>query len=93
MSLVRRLICGASLTYTLVLVGYIIATWFPVDETSSFAAVTNFITKATEPLLNPIKRVMPAATVGAVSVDFSVLILFMVFGFLVPTIAGCYALY
>lgn len=92
MILARRVICGASLAYTFVLVGYIAASWFPVDESSPFAPVTGFILKITDPLLAPIKRLMPAATVGSVSVDFSVLILFMVFGFLIPSLAGCYAL-
>ncbi len=88
MLLIRRVVCSASLAYTMVLIAYIAFSWFPVGEESPFKTISILVERLTEPLLAPLRRIVPSASMGTVSVDFSVLILFVVFGMLIPGVFG-----
>lgn len=61
--------------YIWVLIIAALVSWFPVQNPSGGLATTRRILAAiTEPVLRPIRQLMPRARVGGVGIDFSVLI-------------------
>ena len=62
--------------YVYVLFGRVILSWFPISPDSPFAAVYRFLYAITEPVLGPIRRVMPGIGVGGMGLDLSPIIVF-----------------
>ena len=52
--------------YIVVIFVRVILSWFPIAPDSPFAAVYRFVYALTEPVLGPIRRVMPGVGVGGV---------------------------
>jgi YggT family protein len=71
--------------YVVILVARAIASWFPIRPDSPFVPVVRFLHTVTEPLLAPVRRVIPPA--GMFDVSFMVVLL--VFLLLVPRLLGC----
>ena len=69
-----NLICTFLGIYLLVLVARAILSWFPLSPGSAIAPVASFLFTVTEPVLAPLRRVIPA--VGGF--DLSFIILFIV---------------
>jgi YggT family protein len=46
--------------WMLVLFGRIVLSWFPISPGSALATVFSFVYSVTEPVLGPIRRVMPS---------------------------------
>jgi YggT family protein len=75
MSLVHDLIT----LYILILVASALLSWFPTDSTSgSLATIKNLLARLTEPVLRPIRSIMPRPRLGGVGIDFSVMIAIIV---------------
>ena len=62
--------------YVYVLFGRVILSWFPISPDSPFAAIYRFLYAITEPVLGPIRRVMPGIGVGGMGLDLSPIIVF-----------------
>ena len=45
--------------YVLAIIGRIILSWFPLEPGSAMASVFTFLYRATEPVLGPVRRIMP----------------------------------
>jgi uncharacterized protein YggT (Ycf19 family) len=45
--------------YVLAIIGRIILSWFPLEPGSVMASVFTFLYRATEPVLGPVRRIMP----------------------------------
>ncbi len=54
----------------------IILSWFPVEPGSGLASVYGFLYAVTEPLLGPIRRVIPPMGMGGMGLDLSPLVVF-----------------
>ena len=65
-----QLICQLANLYILVLVARSVSTFFPMRPDSPFAPVVRFLFQVTEPVLAPIRRVLPAMG----GLDFSPLV-------------------
>jgi YggT family protein len=75
MSLVHDLIT----LYILILVASALLSWFPTDSSSgSLATIKHLLTRLTEPVLRPIRSIMPRPRLGGVGIDFSVMIAIIV---------------
>jgi YggT family protein len=75
--------------YVYVIFVRVILSWFPLQPGSVMAQIYSFIYAITEPVLGPIRRVMPGVGVGGMGLDFSPLIVLLVFQFfLIPTVRG-----
>jgi YggT family protein len=68
---VANLICQLLGIYLLVLVVRAILSWFPISPGSAIAPVASFLHSITEPVLAPLRRVIPA--VGGFDLSFIVL--------------------
>src|SRR2546421_11022230 len=69
--LVTSLVCQLLGIYLLVLVVRAILSWFPLSPGSAIAPVAHFLYTITEPVLAPLRRVIPA--VGGFDLSFIVL--------------------
>jgi len=73
--------------YLYVIFVRIVLSWFPLQPGTVFAQIYSFIYTITEPVLGPIRRVMPGVGVGGMGLDFSPLILILVLQFfLIPLV-------
>jgi YggT family protein len=78
------IICALSTLYTYVIIGRAIASFFPVNSDSPFAPVVRVLWQLTEPVLQPVRRVLP--TTGPF--DFSPLVVLIGIQ-LVAGLLGC----
>jgi uncharacterized protein YggT (Ycf19 family) len=61
--------------YILILFAVMILSWFPVhDSRSGLGRVKLILARITEPVLRPIRSVLPRPNFGGVVIDFSVLV-------------------
>ncbi len=62
--------------YWLILFARIILSWFPLSPGSGMASVYGFLYAVTEPVLGPIRRVIPPIGAGGMGLDLSPLVVF-----------------
>jgi YggT family protein len=60
----------------IVLFARIILSWFPVNPGSGLASVYGVLYSITEPVLGPIRRVIPPLGMGGMGLDLSPLVVF-----------------
>ena len=60
----------------IVLVARIIMSWFPIEPNSGMSSVYGFLHAVTEPVLGPIRRLIPPVGMGGMGLDLSPLIIF-----------------
>jgi YggT family protein len=63
--------------YIIVIFVRVILSWFPISPDSPLAAVYRFVYAITEPVLGPIRRVMPGVGFGGMGLDFSPIIVLL----------------
>lgn len=63
--------------YIIVIFVRVILSWFPISPESPIASVYRFVYAVTEPVLGPIRRVMPGVGVGGMGLDFSPIIVLL----------------
>ncbi len=63
--------------YIVVIFVRVILSWFPISPDSPIAAVYRFVYAITEPVLGPIRRVMPGVGFGGMGLDFSPIIVLL----------------
>jgi YggT family protein len=56
---VNLLVCRLLQIYLVVVFGRVILSWFPLSSNSPMAGVYSFLYTLTEPVLGPLRRVMP----------------------------------
>lgn len=71
-----RIICLLLWLYVIILFARIILSWFPVEPGSGLASVYGFLYSITEPVLGPIRRVIPPMGMGGMGLDLSPLVVF-----------------
>ena len=63
--------CTLVTIYTFCIFGRIILSWFPMEPTGPLANVRSFLFAITEPVLGPLRAVLPQPRVGSGAVDLS----------------------
>ena len=64
--------------YLLLLIGRILLSWFPISPESPLSSVFGFLYRITEPVLGPIRRLLPPLGMGGMALDLSPII--VIFG-------------
>lgn len=64
--------------YLLCVVARILLSWFPISPESPLAGVFSFLYRITEPVLGPIRRMLPPVGMGGMALDLSPII--VIFG-------------
>ena len=74
----QTIFCRLLDAYLIVVFARIILSWFPISPNSGMATVYGFLYSITEPVLGPIRRVIPPLGMGGMGFDLSPLI--VIFG-------------
>lgn len=69
------ILCLIGQAYLIVLIAYVILSWVP-QPPEPLLPVIRVIRAMVEPILRPMRRVIPSVPVGNVSFDLSILVLF-----------------
>lgn len=64
--------------YLLLVIGRILLSWFPISPESPMSSVFSFLYRITEPVLGPIRRLLPPIGMGGMALDLSPII--VIFG-------------
>lgn len=64
--------------YVIIIVVRILFTWIPVNPWSEFGKVVRVLGRITDPVLVPLRRVIPPLRVGGMGIDLSPMILVLV---------------
>ncbi|MEZ5140899.1 MAG: YggT family protein [Acidimicrobiales bacterium] len=68
--------------YLLLLFVRIVLSWFPISEGSPVAGIYRALYAVTEPVLAPLRRVLPPVQLGGVALDLSPIIVVLVISIL-----------
>ena len=68
------ILCSIINIYVVVIFVRIVLSWFPIDPDGPVATFHGFLHLLTEPLLGPLRRMLPAVRLGAVALDLSPII-------------------
>src|SRR5213079_2934893 len=60
----------------------VILSWFPISPDSPMASVYRFVYAITEPVLGPIRRMMPGIGVGGMGLDLSPIVVLLLIQFI-----------
>jgi YggT family protein len=71
------IVCRLLEAYLVIIFGRIILSWFPIESGSTIASVFGFLYAITEPVLGPIRRIIPPMGMGGMGFDFSPLIVIL----------------
>lgn len=79
------ILCTLAELYVIVIFARIILSWFPISPGGAMATVFSFLYTVTEPLLGPLRRLLPPVGVGGMGLDLSPIIALLVIQlFIVP---------
>ncbi len=70
----RELLCSLLTLYLIVLFARIILSWFPISPGSALASVFSVVYGVTEPVLGPVRRMIPPIGMGGMGFDLSPII-------------------
>lgn len=85
---VLHVIAGILELYVVVLIVRAILSWFPTSS-SALASVLRALDLVTEPVLRPVRRVLPPVRMGGMALDLSVLVVILVAQLvLIPLLRG-----
>jgi YggT family protein len=75
------IICLLLLLYQFAIFGVIILSWFPTEPGTALETAYSFLRRITDPVLMPIRRVMPSVGFGGMRLDLSPMV--AVFGLII----------
>lgn len=82
-------ICLILNLYLIALFGRIILSWFPISPDSPMSQVFSFLYTITEPVLGPVRRLLPPVGVGGMGLDLSPIIVTFGLRLLLFPALGC----
>ena len=80
--------CSLLQLYLIALFGRIILSWFPLSPGSAMASIYSFLYTITEPVLGPVRRVIPPIGGSGMAFDLSPIIVLVVIQVVIGAI-GC----
>lgn len=60
--------------YVVVLIARALVSWFPVHPGSALYGVVRVLDRLTEPVLRPIRRILPPMRAGGMAIDLSIIV-------------------
>lgn len=79
------LVCGLLSLYGIIIILRVVSSWFPVNYDSPFAPIVRVLVQLTEPVLAPVRRVLPTAG----PFDFTPIVVLLVVNIVLPRLLGC----
>lgn len=68
------ILCSLLNVYVLVLFARMLTSWFPVQPGTFLASLSTLVYDLTEPVLRPVRGMLPPTQIGGVGIDFSLTI-------------------
>lgn len=65
------IVCYLILFYIIAVFARIILSWFPLDPDGPIATVAGFLYMVTDPVLRPLRRMIPPIRMGGMGLDLS----------------------
>lgn len=66
-----NIVCSLITLYVLLIFVRIVMSWFPIDPDGPIATFHGLLHVLTEPVLGPLRKVLPAVRLGGVGLDLS----------------------
>jgi YggT family protein len=85
---VTALVCFVIQVYLFIVLIRIFMSWVPPTPGTTYAQVYDVFDRLTEPVLAPIRAVLPPVRMGAMSLDLSPIVVFVVGTLLIRAICG-----
>ena len=70
------IVCSLIQLYVLVLVVRVVMSWFPISPNGPAETVAGFLYMVTDPVLVPLRRLLPPVRMGAMALDLSPIVAF-----------------
>jgi YggT family protein len=86
---VKAIICPVLSLYLFVIFLRIVLSWFPLSSGGILGTVQNITYQLTEPVLGPLRRIIPPVRLGGAAIDLSALILILGYQLLLRPLIGC----
>ncbi len=84
--MIVRVIVDVLQAYIVVLLARIILTWFPINPWSRMARVERVLAKITDPVLRPVRKILPPLRVGSMGLDLSPIVVFFALEIIITVI-------
>jgi YggT family protein len=85
---VRGIICIALTIYWVILIVRILSSWFPPPAPGPLRTIMDFLHAVTDPVLRPIRGMVPPVRMGMMALDLSPIIVFVIIAVLQRVICG-----
>jgi YggT family protein len=85
---VTRIFCWALTIYWLILLAKILMSWIPPSASGSLRTVQGVLDDLTEPVLRPVRGLLPPVRMGMMALDLSPILVFVVIAILRSTICS-----
>ena len=76
--MVRSIFCWALFVYWLILFAKILLSWIPPSSSGSLRMVQGVLDDLTEPVLRPVRGLLPPFRMGMMALDLSPILVFVV---------------
>ncbi len=76
------IICILLFAYWIVFLVRIVSSWFPIPFSGPLRRVMDLVYAVTEPVMRPLRNLLPPLRVGAIALDLSPILVFIVIGVL-----------
>ena len=70
------IVCSLIQLYVLLLVVRVVMSWFPISPNGPAETVAGFLYMVTDPVLVPLRRLLPPVRMGAMALDLSPIVAF-----------------
>ena len=70
------IVCGLLQLYVPLIVLRVVMSWFPVSPNGTLETVAGFLYMLTDPVLRPLRRLLPPVRMGAMALDPSPIVAF-----------------
>lgn len=84
MMLVREFVCILLQLYLVILFARAVLSWFPTQPGSALASINGFLARLTDPILEPLRRIIPRT--GMFDLSFLVLVILI---WIALAVLGC----
>jgi YggT family protein len=83
-----EIVCAVLQLYLLVVFIRVLMSWFPPTPGTTYASIYEFFDMLTDPVLTPVRRLLPGVPMGTMQLDLSPLVVFLGGG-LILKMLGC----
>jgi YggT family protein len=77
-----RILCYLLTIYWVILFVRILSSWFPPPMSGPLRTIMRLLYDLTDPVLKPLRRIIPPVRAGAMAIDLSPIVVFVIIGVL-----------